>query len=540
MAAVVDRHPLPAHSSDRLPRAQPLLVLAILLGIITRAVPVFSTDFPLNDGGLFSVMSADLRENGYLLPGFTTYNAADIPFAYPPLGLYLDAVFGQPFLGTETSLRFLPLFLACASVPSFYFMVRALVADQDAALATLAWALMPGAWMWQVTGGGITRSLGMVFAFLAVGMTIRLLQKENRRRWLLASILCGLTLMSHPEASAFVATSLVVIAAAFHRQWRSLGTLVAVVAGAFLIAAPWWLTVVLTHGPDALMSAGQSRLMSIPVAVAILLNLQFTGEAYISVGAVLGAVGFSIAIVTRRWWLIGWLVGTAFVLPGAFATYGLVAWSLVIAIAIRALASLTAGRDARAVGIGVLTLATATSLWARYENSGLLTSLSADQRDAIAWTQQHTPTDAAFIVVTGSDWPTDANAEWFPALADRRSVGTVQGLEFTSGARWDRAIAASAIIEECAETTVDCLFAESSAIGPFDYVFIPRGHAPGIDTDQCCKDLIASLASDDRFLLRSELPGGWTFEHLHNPSGNTSQSPPAAVGVRRMVAPGPS
>ena len=487
-------------------------MLALVLGAIVRAVPVLSTDFPLNDGGLFSVMSADLRDNGFLLPAMTSYNAADIPFAYPPLGLYLNALLGLLFPGPETSLRFLPLLLAWLSIPAFYYMVRALLARQAAAVATLAWAVLPAAWMWPVTGGGVTRALGMVMGFLAVGCTVRLLQSGDRRWWVLAPVLSGLTLLSHPESAAFVATSLLVVLVAHHRRWRSLGVLVAVAAIAVLIAAPWWAIVLVTHGPDPLTAAGQSRLMSIPLALAILLNLQFTGEAYLAVGAVLGVVGLAIAVVTGQWWIIGWLVAIFVILPGGAGTYGLVPWSLLIAIGVTHLATLASARRAQVLGIGALGLATLASLWASHENLGLLTSLTADQREAMAWTRQNTPPDARFIVVTGADWPTDATAEWFPALAQRHSVNTVQGLEFTTRDRWDAAISASNAAERCATSGIECLLEWSARYASFDYVFIPAGRTPGMTADECCATLLDSLTSDERFSLRGELAGGWVIE----------------------------
>src|SRR6266545_8069862 len=69
-----------------------ILGLALFLGSVIRIFPEVMAGFPLNDGGMFYVMIRDLRLNHYFLPAFTTYNLAAIPFAYPPLGLYLAAL----------------------------------------------------------------------------------------------------------------------------------------------------------------------------------------------------------------------------------------------------------------------------------------------------------------------------------------------------------------------------------------------------------------------------------------------------------------
>ncbi|MDP1780012.1 MAG: hypothetical protein Q8K73_07045, partial [Anaerolineales bacterium] len=69
-----------------------LLFTALLLGAIIRFYPAVSNGFPLNDGGMFYTMIRDLKANHYILPQLTTYNFADIPFAYPPLGFYIAAL----------------------------------------------------------------------------------------------------------------------------------------------------------------------------------------------------------------------------------------------------------------------------------------------------------------------------------------------------------------------------------------------------------------------------------------------------------------
>lgn len=53
--------------------AMPLAVLAtaMMLGIYLRFMLVARTDFPLNDGGLFYLMTRELMDAGFRLPAFT-------------------------------------------------------------------------------------------------------------------------------------------------------------------------------------------------------------------------------------------------------------------------------------------------------------------------------------------------------------------------------------------------------------------------------------------------------------------------------------
>src|SRR5262245_28551346 len=62
-----------------------------------------------------------------------------------------------------------------------------------------------------------------------------------------------------------------------------------------------------------------------------------------------------------------------------------------------------------------------------------LVALSPDERGAMTWVSHNTPPDSRFLIVTAEGWPTDKTAEWFPVLAQRVSVDTVQGYEWVAG-----------------------------------------------------------------------------------------------------------
>ena len=156
-----------------------LLITAILLGGLARFMPAFVTRFPINDGGMFYTMTQELSANGYALPAATAYNGLDLPYAYPPLGFYLAsflADFGRiPLLGV---FLWLPPLLATLTIPAFYLLARALLKDDlRAALASIFFALTPGGYGWHIMGGGITRSLGLVFLLLATFYVLRLFQE---------------------------------------------------------------------------------------------------------------------------------------------------------------------------------------------------------------------------------------------------------------------------------------------------------------------------------------------------------------------------
>ncbi|MCL4824736.1 MAG: hypothetical protein KJZ57_11025, partial [Anaerolineales bacterium] len=174
-----------------------ILFAALLFGGLVRFLPALMTRFPINDGGMFYTMARELSANGYALPATTSYNGLSIPFAYPPLGLYLASLLADlarvPLLGV---FLWLPPFFSLLAIPAFYLLARALLADKlRASLAALFFALAPGSYDWHVMGGGVTRSAGMLFLLLAAFFVFRLFQQGDRRLVLPAILFSSLAVL---------------------------------------------------------------------------------------------------------------------------------------------------------------------------------------------------------------------------------------------------------------------------------------------------------------------------------------------------------
>src|SRR5262245_50242708 len=126
----VTRSPLP-HLGERLSGRTPrelylgALVVAFGVGATVRIYDALRVGFPLTDGGLFYVMVRDLQAANYGLPEFTSYNQSNIPFAYPPLGMYAAALVedATPF-GLLTVFRILPLLYCLLTLLAFFLLAR--------------------------------------------------------------------------------------------------------------------------------------------------------------------------------------------------------------------------------------------------------------------------------------------------------------------------------------------------------------------------------------------------------------------------------
>src|SRR5436309_1940127 len=170
----------------QIPVGPALLGAALVLGLVLRLAPILLADFPLGDGGLFAVMAQDLRRSGFALPEFTTYNGGGIPFAYPPLGLYLLALAPGDPISTE---RWLPLVWSMLAIPAAYLLARELSGSRRAGVASVIFAVMPITWA--IEGGGVTRALAFALFLYALWRLTVLLRRPGLRNAVVAGVLFG-------------------------------------------------------------------------------------------------------------------------------------------------------------------------------------------------------------------------------------------------------------------------------------------------------------------------------------------------------------
>ena len=511
------------------------IAVGAVLGIafVVRAAFVLGSDFPLNDGGMFLQMTRDLQANGYALPAYTSYNGGAVPFAYPPLGFYLAAIIDAVTpLSLADVFRFLPLIASFAVVAAFLFLARTMLPTRTHVIAALvAFVTLPATFQWMLMGGGVTRAPGFVFALLAVTFAYRAFERGSRRDALLAGALGGLALLSHLEMGLVVAYSAALFFAAKGRTPAGLRlALVAALAGG-VVAAPWAVVVTARHGLEPYLAAAQSGNSNVFAPVMSLLRYQATIEPFFQLSGALSLIGACWLLARRQFLLPAWLVTTAVFDSRVFPTSASFIVAMMAAYAAvdvllpllrggRSLAGEGAPPTARPAprwlapaavtfGIGYMLLsAVATS-------PRLLTGLAVDERAAMAWAASNTPEDSTFAIVSGDRWPIDRTSEWFPALAGRRSVATVQGTEWLPAGGFRSAISAYDALQACADRDAACLDAWAGDTGrTFDYVYIPkiptRYAQPG--EERCCLTLERFLRLDDGYRLAFDGAGATIFE----------------------------
>ena len=530
-------------------RAELALAAALLLGVGVRAFLVASRDFPLNDGALFYLMSAELQEQGFRLPAFTAYNAANIPFAYSPLGFYvaalLSSTLGIPLIDL---FRVLPPLITSLCVVAFYLLARDMLPSRATVVAAVCtFAVLPRSFLWLIMGGGLTRSFGFLFAILTLWQIHRAYTRQAWSHVAWAAVFASLTIVSHLGTAPFVVFSAVLFFLFWGRHRFGVLASLAIGLSAVVLTAPWWASVASVHGfaPFAAAGATGGTVFSTQARGEVLGKLAYfglgTAEPLFPLIGALAIIG-AFASLTRRaallplWWLTIILLDAR-----AGATYASLPVAMLAAIAVvNVIVPVIARGDslhdpvalgrgdgwailqrtsrARRWGVAVvlavlLAYGFASAIVRRPDlqaEGRYLTSLTRADRDAMRWVSSYAPSTSRFVVVVGGvagGWWSDRVSEWFPVLAQRVSVATVQGTEWLSGGTFKARERDYNHLQGCAIWSASCveMWAKQRRLA-FSHVYLPKTFA-----FPCCAPLDSALRADTRYRLVFDGPGAAIF-----------------------------
>jgi hypothetical protein len=482
-----------------------LVVLGTLIGLMMRlSMPLISL-FPLNDGGLFYTMIRDLQYNRYALPLSTSYNSLDLPFAYPPFGLYVSAfiveIFRVPLLDF---LRLAPGVLSACCIPIFFLLATEFLGSRIiSAVAAVLFALTPRIFEWQIMGGGITRSFGMVFSLLTMLSVIRLYKSNNFKHVIGAAIFGALTVLSHPEAVPHTLIAVGVFYLFLSRSRRVLLESLLVSAFVILLTSPWWLTIVNRSGPGpflaAISTAGVNNLGWFQ-RLFMFLRFEFTSEPYLPFIAVLSVVGFIRSFLNRNFFLPAWMSLDYLLEPRSGSLFMLIPLVMLSAIGIETVVSIVITRSK---SLAEYDNPAKLSIDDGYANSRFIKSIfpvfivfltylmlsayvsaffifervSLKQADiqGFGWINANVDEDAEFLLITNAEPLLDPLSEWFPALTERKSLATVFGNEWVPGANFQTKVSRYEELQRCSGRSVTCIedWADQKYL-EFDYVLIKK------------------------------------------------------------------
>jgi hypothetical protein len=474
-----------------------LLSFITLIGLFIRISP----SFPLNDGGLFYKMILDLQENHFVLPMFTSYNHANIPFAYPPLAFYLYGIVSS--LGPVPLIKLMqfgPAIISALSIPAFFLLAQQVMETKPQVLfSVLVFSLVPRAFDWLIMGGGITRSLGFLFALLAIRQSILLFSSPSSKNLLLTILWNGLVLLTHPEAAIHTCIASILIYIWKDRTLSGLKQAVIIAGCALLFSAPWWVTVLARHGDApflAVLSAADQDSYDLIARILILFRFNFTDEPFLTLTSVLGLIGLFGSIASKKPALPIWLFFIQLIEPRGGSLYLMIPISMLAGFALdRAVLPLmhTTGDvtqryaalriNPQKAFIGFLFLYGTLSATTVTSKIGQELTLTQSDLAAFAWVRENTPRNASFLLITQGIPLNDATSEWFPALTERSSSATIFGYEWLANVDFGKRIQFYEQLQQCAGLGEDCLkkwIEASEQTVTYIYMRNGKGNTPSI------------------------------------------------------------
>ena len=233
----------------------------LLIGAAIRCTHLFLIDLyhePFRLGGLFIAFAGEIAAHDFRFPvQISYYSASGIPFAYPPLGFYVEAVLLKLFPGQifavanllPPMVSILALFLAARF---FYRWAGGWNLRSLSALA--AYALLPNAFYNQIEAAGLAEAFGS----LALVVYFELLFAYQAARSFKAAFFAGLGLalcvLSAPGSAlgAALISIVLVLDTLLTVRWtettRPYLQLFCIGVTGLAFSAPYWLSVILHHG----------------------------------------------------------------------------------------------------------------------------------------------------------------------------------------------------------------------------------------------------------------------------------------------------
>ena len=238
----------------------------IITGACFRLAHLTSVDptipgFGDGTGGLYLAFANEIAGHGYRLPEtIPHYTQGGIPFVYPPLAFYLEAVLLHGLgIPEPWVVHALPPLLAILAMPLLYLMTKVLGLPLPARLLALfVFAVMPSALEEPIQPEGLSEATGMLTLIgLGIGLK-KIFERPRLGLWhVLTGAALGLCVMASP-GSAYGAAVLFLAFAIWRtaartpvpRRERFMGLLVATGTG-LLVSAPYLATATAHHGVGA-------------------------------------------------------------------------------------------------------------------------------------------------------------------------------------------------------------------------------------------------------------------------------------------------
>lgn len=460
-----------------------LIAAAIFFGIIIRA-EAFHSSFPVNDGGMFYTMMQDIIANGCCsLPHYTSYNNLSIPFTYPPVGFLIGIATSKIFsIELYSVLIFVPFIFSIGSIFVSYLFLKKIVSSNVAIFATLLFAITPRTYLWQIMGGGITRSAGMFFGILCLFLSAQFLQKNYKMTFVGAATSLAFCITSHLEWGFFTVTTLIIFAFFMNSIKHKKKVVISIIVSGFILSLLWFVPVFIIQGTltpfISFASVGFSKFNR---SVLVLSIGYITQENFFPLVGITGILGFFLQ-AKKNVWLAIWGFVPLLINPRTSFNY------IAIPLTISASYVLTQLfiQDKKTTHYAFVTIMGISLMYIFAIKLNLDSdikantwpSLSFSDITAMKWVEAHTmPMDQFLVLPEEPDlaWSVSPVTEWFPTIAKRHSIITAQGSEWLPEHEFNKRINYYVDTQKCFYKTIDCYENIAEKYGfSYNYIYVPK------------------------------------------------------------------
>lgn len=236
-------------------------LIAVMFSIPLLFSNAFQHDFPMGYAGLFTQMARQIADEDFVLPDMSPYyGPGGIPFAYPPFGLYLLAVFIKLTGKYYIFLRYLPPILSLISIGLTFILAQKFFKQPFMAMfVAILSATSVDLYTAHTWSSGVVRAPAFIFTILCMYFYSTDPNERSTRNILFSGLFFGLAALSH-LAYALFCLFWILIASISPRNWKkSISDPFFVGLVALLVSSIWIVPVVSRYGWDVFFGAFNSH-----------------------------------------------------------------------------------------------------------------------------------------------------------------------------------------------------------------------------------------------------------------------------------------
>jgi hypothetical protein len=378
-------------------------------------------------------------------------------------------------------------------------------------------------------GGGLTRGLGLLFSQLTIASWFFLREKNNSSSFFLIALILSLSALTHPEAAIFAFLSLFLAVIFSQKKTQELIRFCVVSLLTVVITSPWWMTLLMRYGTGPFLEA---RLTggNFQAVANYIFSFSFLEQSMLDILGVFCFLGFFYHLSQKKFYYPVWVLALIIINSRSASRFTVVPLSIlatsllfdIIFPFVKNIYKQSINKTLRSFSLlFIVFYISLSSLIAPFSSDWRIPVVLKKHREAMEWIKNNTDKNSKFLVIPAEhngNWAKESVMEWFPVLAQRQSLATVQGSEWLKGEAILRLYEYFSLLE-CRTASAACL-----RLWTVDYqktythVYISKESNLVKGYPRCCDSLLASLRQEMEYMVIFENESVVIFQYTQSSS----------------------